>query len=374
VTSDSTSDFLQEIQPQPQAASSPPTNVGADLHLHASGPLRLVEQVCHIDKLAPLDGYQAEMVTVVERLLAESVDVLQITQAVARANDILTIRLLRLAENELGQPPCGYAWLALGSQGRGEQVLSSDQDSAVTYDDDAKAAGTEYFPRMAELVVTALARAGLPLCSGGYMATNWCHPVSEFSALFRGWVEQPKPEALLKAEVFLDVRPVHGELSVEVLDRILVGGGSSGQFLVQMARAAVTFTPPLGLFGRLRTTSDSKIDVKRGGIAAIVLLARLYALAAGSSARTTVARLDAAAAAGTLSHSAAEKLVDAYRLLTALRLRHQVDQIGTGTVSDNLVRVDDLTAEDQRHLRDALRTVSDVQKVTAMRFATHTVT
>jgi CBS domain-containing protein len=227
---------------------------------------------------------------------------------------------------------------------------------------------------MAELVVTALARAGLPLCSGGYMATNWCHPISEFRELFRGWVEQPVPDALLKAEVFLDVRPIHGELSVEVLDRILVGGGSSGQFLVQMARAAVKFTPPLGLFGRLRTTSDSKIDVKRGGIAAIVLLARLYALAAGSSARTTVARLEAAAAAGTLSHSGVEKLVDAYRLLTALRLRHQVDQIGAGTVSDNLVRVDDLTAEDQRHLRDALRAVSDVQKVTAMRFATHTVT
>jgi CBS domain-containing protein len=345
----------------------------ADLHLQAAGPLRVVEAVCRIDEIAPLDGYQREMVGLVGRLLADGVNVLQVAQAVARVNDILTTRLLRLAETELGQPPCGYAWLALGSQGRGEQVLSSDQDSAVAFDDRVDATGAEYFSRMAGLVVTALARAGLPLCDGGYMATTWCHPISEFRGLFRGWVEQPEPDALLKAEVFLDVRPVHGDLSVDVLDRILVVGGSRGQFLVQMARAAVKFTPPLGLFGRLRT-KDSTIDVKRAGIAAIVLLARLYGLAAGSAAGTTVARLEAAAAAGTLSRAGTGNLIQAYRLLTALRLRHQVDQVGAGEAPDNLIRLDDLTAEERRRLVESMRVVRDVQKVTAMRFATHTVT
>lgn len=341
--------------------------------VQAAGPLHVIDEVRRIDALAPLDGYQREMVTVVGRLLADGVDVLQVTRAVARVNDILTTRLLRLAETELGRPPCDYAWLALGSHGRGEQVLSSDQDSAIAFDDRGQATGAEYFPRLAELVVTALARAGLPLCDGGYMATTWCRPINEFRGLFRGWVEQPEPAALLKAEVFLDVRPVHGDLSVDVLDRILVGGRSRGQFLVQMARAAVTFTPPLGPLGRLRT-KDSTIDVKRAGIAAIVLLARLYGLAAGSTARTTVARLDAAAAAGTLSRSGAGNLAEAYRLLTALRLRHQVDQVGAGAAPDNRMRLDELSREDQRRLRDGLRVVRDVQQVTAMRFATHTVT
>jgi CBS domain-containing protein len=366
-------DFLHEAQNlSSPAASEAPVKVEVDLNLQAAGPLRAVEELRGMDDLAPLDSYQREMVAVVGQLLADGVNVLQVTQAVARVNDILTRRLLRLAEAELGEPPCGYAWLALGSQGRGEQVLSSDQDSALAFDDRARESGAEYFPRLAGLVVNALTRAGMPLCDGGYMATTWCHPVSEFRGLFRGWVEQPEPDALLKAEVFLDVRPVHGDLSVEVLDRILVGGGSSGQFLAQMARAAVTFTPPLGIFGRLRTKGPA-IDVKRAGIAAIVLLARLYALAAGSSARTTTARLEAAAAAGTLSRAGAGNLAEAYRLLTALRLRHQVDQFGAGRPPDNLVRLDDLTGEDLRLLRDALRTVRDVQQVTAMRFATHTV-
>ena len=379
MTGDSVPSSLQESPEPPTPAEitlselTLQANDQPGLQVQAPGPLHLVEALRRIDEIARLDAYQREMVTVVGRLLADGVDAQQVTQVVASVNDLLTTRLLRLAESELGQPPCGYAWLALGSHGRGEQVLSSDQDSALAFDDGADATASEYFSQLAGLVVTALTRAGLPLCDGGYMATKWCHPLHEFRGFFRVWVEQPKPQALLRAEVFLDVRPVHGDLSVDVLDRILLGGGSSGRFLAQMARTAVTFTPPLGPFGRLRTKA-STIDVKRGGGAAIVLLARLYGLAAGSTARTTVARLEAAAAAGALSHAGAANLVEAYRFLTELRLRHQVGQVGAGVAPDNVVRLDELTREERRRLQDSLRVVRDTQQVTALRFATHTVT
>ena len=372
MTRDSRPHFLQEARKPPSGISAP-VYVGAALQVQAAGPLRVVEAVRRLDQIAPLDRFQGEMVTVVARLLAEGADVVQVAQVVAGVNDILTTRLLRLGEAELGQPPCDYAWLALGSHGRGEQVLSSDQDSALAFDDGARSTAAEYFGRLAGLVVPALASAGLPLCDGGYMATTWCHPISEFNGLFRGWVEQPKPDALLKAEVFLDVRAVHGSLSVEVLDRILVAGGSSGRFLGQMARTAVMFSPPLGMFGRLRA-KDSTIDLKRGGIAAIVLLARLYGLAAGSTARTTVARLEAATASGTLGREGAGNLIEAYRFLTALRMRHQVDQVGAGVTTDNVIVLAELTGEERSRLLDSLRIVRDVQRVTAMRFATHTVT
>jgi CBS domain-containing protein len=338
-----------------------------------ASPLRVIDQVRSIDRLEPLYAYQREIVAAVRQLLADKVDALQIVQVVTHVNDTLTRRLLRLAESGLGRPPGDYTWLALGSHGRGEQVLSSDQDSAIAIDDAAEGMGAEYFPQLAQLVVAALARAGLPLCDGGYMATNWHLPMGDFRAMFRRWVDQPEPAALLQAEVFLDVRPVYGDLSVDALDGILVVGGSRGQFLVQMARAALTFRPPLGLFGRLRA-KDSPMDVKRVGTAPIVLLARLYALAAGSTARTTVQRLEAAAAAGTLSRTAAGNLVDGYRFLTGLRLRHQVEQVDDGRPADNWVHLDNLTVDDRRRLRDALRVANNVQEDTAVRFATHLVT
>jgi CBS domain-containing protein len=105
-----------------------------------------------------------------------------------------------------------------------------------------------------------------------------------------------------------------------------------------------------------------------------VLLARLYGLAAGSSARTTLARLEGAAAARTLSRVGAADLAEAYRHLSTLRVRHQVEQVGAGVLPDNHIRLADLTGEQRRRLRDSMRVVRDVQNVTAMRFSTPTVT
>jgi len=341
-------------------------------------PLGLVGGLDRIDRLEALDGYRTEVVAVLDDLLgnadagAPDVDVLAAVRAVAYVNDVLTRRLLVLAEHRLGPPPCAYAWLALGSHGRGEPVPSSDQDNALAYEDGAAGADA-YFVRLADLVVAALERAGLRRCDGGFMATRWCRPLGELQALFTGWVDRPAPDALLRAEVFLDVRPVHGRLDVDVLARTLVAGGSRGPFQVQMARAAVAFRPPLTIFGRLRTT-DSRLDVKRAGTAAIVLLARLYALAAGSPATTTLLRLEAAADGGTLSGAGAAQLGQAYALLTGLRLRHQVAEVRAGRSPDDLLRIDGLGRGDRDRLLMALRAVRDVQEATALRFATHTVT
>lgn len=340
-----------------------------------AGPLDLARGLADLDRLEPLDSYAAEMTGATARMLADGVDALEVTQAVAHVNDVLTSRLLGLAETRLGPPPYAYAWLALGSHGRGEQVLSSDQDSALAYGGPRLGPGDagEYFADVATTVVDALARAGIPRCSGGYMATTWCHPLDTFTGYFQRWVGVPSPEDLLKAEVFLDVRPVHGELDVGLLDDILLSGGRHSGFLLQMARATVTFRPPHVVLGRLHT-EHGHLDVKRGGAAAIVLLARLHALAAGSSARTTMLRLRAAGESGQLSRTGAEQLVDAYRLLTELRLRHQVEQAGRGAPVDNRVRVARLAADEKRHLRDAVRAVRFVQEITANRYQIHTLT
>jgi len=346
-----------------------------DLAEQVSGPLALARGLTDLDRLEPLDGYAPRMTEAAARLLDEGVDALEVTQAVAHVNDVLTSRLLELAQARLGTPPYAYAWLALGSHGRGEQVLSSDQDSALAYGGPRLGPGDpgEYFGRLSQVVVDGLARAGIPPCTGDYMATTWRYPLETFTGFFETWVNNPKPSDLLRAEVFLDVRPVHGELDVRRLDDILVAGCRRGSFLLQMARATVTFRPPLVLFGRVHT-DHGYLDIKKSGTAAIVLLARLYALAAGSNARTTLLRLRVAADAGTLSRSGVEQITDAYRMLTALRLRHQVDQVRSGVVPDNRVRVDGLSPADKRRLRDAIRAVRVLQEITANRFQTHTVT
>ena len=343
---------------------------------HSPTPVRVIDEIGDIERLEPLDAYQAQVIDLVRSGLADGIDAVDVSGAIADANDSLTRRLLSLAETSLGPPACRYRWLALGSHGRREQVLSSDQDHAIAYERPApgeETAARDYFTRMARLVVPGLTRAGIPLCAGGYMATSWCRPLDEFEQLFRGWIGEPQPAALLQAEVFLDVRGCHGDLSTDVLERILLAGGSRGPFRVQMAREAVRFRPPFGWFGRLRAPG-STVDLKLGATTAIVLLARLYALTAGSTEHSTVPRLQAASAAGTLSPIIAGSLIDAYHFLTDLRLRHQMEQVGEGLPADNRISLDWLTSEQRLLLRTALRVVRDVQDITAMRFSTSSVT
>ncbi|HYM56334.1 MAG TPA: putative nucleotidyltransferase substrate binding domain-containing protein, partial [Solirubrobacteraceae bacterium] len=140
-------------------------------------------------------------------------------------------------------------------------------------------------------------------------------------------------------------------------------------FLHQMARAALTFRPPLGPFGRIHT-DEGAVDLKAGGIAATVMLARVYALAAGAGARPTLERLAAAADAGTLSRSGAEILAETFRFLTRLRLQEQLRSLRAGEPPSNRVLLEALSPLERRRLKEALQAVRTQQNATALRYRT----
>jgi CBS domain-containing protein len=330
-------------------------------------PLPLLDRIEALEQLAdtPAD-YSREVASIAETLFTGGLGVTQIARVLAALSDALVRRLLTLAERELGPPPCPYAWIVLGSEGRREQVLLSDQDNALVYLEETDVA-VAYFRSLAERVVDSLIRAGFPRCPGGYMATRWCKPLAEWKTLLSQWVEVPEPQALLEAQIFLDFRAVHGALSLEPLDRTLVSGGRRALFLHNLARAALRFRPPLGPLGRIRT-DDGWIDLKAGGIAAIVMLARVYSLAARAGARSTLSRFEAAADAGALSRAGAEILGESFRFLTRLRLQEQLRTLRAGDEPSNRVRLDALTSLERRRLVEALRAVRKQQEATALRF------
>ena len=339
-----------------------------DLLRHqARGPLPLLDRIEDLQDLdEPPTDYADEVALIADSLFAGGLGVVQVARVLAALSGALVSRFLVLAERELGPPPCRYAWMALGSEGRMEQVLLSDQDNALVYEERGDEA-ERYFRALGERVVGALIRAGFPPCAGGYMATNWCLPLAEWRSLFARWIDLPEPQPLLEAQVFFDFRRVHGELSLEPLDRVLLAGGRSQAFLHGLARACLSFRPPLGPFGRVRG-DDGLVDLKAGGIAAIVMLARLYALAGGRTPQPTLERLRAATDAGTLSRAGGEILGESFRFLTRLRLREQLRSVAAGEEVGNDVRLQDLSPLERRRLAEALRAVRKQQEATALRY------
>lgn len=341
-------------------------------------PLLLPGKLRRAREAADLRAYADEVATTVGALLDAGARVSDIGRVVAVAHDQLQVRLLRDAEAALGPPPRPYAWLALGSEGRLEQTLRTDQDSALVYGDGPADAAVEgYFAALAERVVAALVDCGFPRCPGDVMATNprWRQPLAVWQAQFERWIGTPSEEALLQSAIFFDYRRLHGELDAEAALRPIIRQAPAQRvFLGRLARAALRQPAPLGFFRQLVTERGAGrgdvLDLKLRGTAMVVDLARLFALQAGVATTSTLGRLRDAAGAGALAAESADELAAAFELISLLRLRWQHEQLLRGDLPSNQVAVDRLTPLERRELKEALRAVATAQRAVEFEFQT----
>jgi CBS domain-containing protein len=296
---------------------------------------------------------------------------------VTAAYDALQTRLLCDAEADLGPPPCPYAWLVLGSAGRCEQTLHTDQDNALVYADDAPSTAERYFAALADRIVGQLVECGFPRCPGEIMATNpqWRQSLRVWQRYFQRWIMTPDAEALLRVSIFFDYRRIRGGLDVEAALRpTVLRACDEHTFLAYLAHAAVRQPAPIDMFGRLVLESHGArprmLDLKSRGAALIVDLARLFALQIGSPATNTLDRLRDAAVGGSLSQSGADDLAAAFEHINLLRTRHQYDLIRRGEAPSNHVPVGQLSPQEQRALKGALRDVARIQRSVVFSFQT----
>ena len=258
------------------------------------------------------------------------------------------------------------------------KALAADQDNALILSDDATEEHAAYFTAFADTVSGWLVEAGYPRCTGDIMATNpaWRLPLSRWQAVFTEWMSQPVPDALLRASIFFDMRPVAGDerLYGELAAAVRVRAPKSKRFLAHLARTAVANEPPLGFFRGLVLEKEGArkdtLDIKRGGIGAVVDLARVYALATGSTAINTQARLAAAVANGIIAPDRGDDLRDAFEFISYVRVRHQGAQVRAGATPDNYVMPKQLSSFDTRHLREAFAIVRAAQSTLGSVYST----
>ncbi len=341
-----------------------------DLLRHqVKSPLYLLRLLERLEKPEDFPGFASEMMAMVDILYQGDLDALEIGRLVASLHDAATARLIRAAENELGEPPCAFSWIVFGSGGRMEQALLTDQDNALVYQKESPEA-KQYFEKLSERVVGGMVKLGVPRCPGGFMATRWSMSLREWERQFGDWIRTPDEDALIDAANFFDFRPVYGALAVETLQAIIDDARNRDLFLGRMAKNAVSFRPPLGLFRRIREESEG-IDLKKGGVIPIVAMGRLYALEHGIRERATVDRLRIAAERkGGLSKEGEELLREAFRFILHIRLSRQLQARREGGAVNNLVHLDELTPLQRRHLRDAFVAIAEHQSSISQRYGT----
>lgn len=292
-----------------------------------------------------------------------------VTRMITDIADVVTRRLLAMAEEKYGAPPARYVWLACGSQGRQEQTGVSDQDNCLILEDDLSENDLAYFEPFAKFVSDGLHACGYVYCPGDMMATNprWRQPVSVWNDYFQHWIRNPGKEAQMLASVMFDLRPIGGDFSLfdGLQAETLKAAAANSIFTAHMATNALTHATPLGMLKGLATIRSGEnrntVDLKLSGVVPVVDLGRMYALQGQLKPVNTRARLQAAIAGNVISESGGRDLLDAYDLVAQTRLEHQARLIKRGSAPDNYLPPVDLSAFERSHLRDAFVVIKTMQ-------------
>jgi CBS domain-containing protein len=344
--------------------------------LHRTGLRQIGAAIGEARTVDAVAGLAEDVREMTRELLVQGVKPGHLVQILATLNDRLCRRViqLELADSDIG--PHEFCWIAMGSEGRQERTLASDQDNGILFADasgDPDAMRARLLP-VAQRINRSLARAGFSECRGNIMAGNpqWCLSESEWRVHFAAWISQGDPRAVLNGMIFFDFRALFGNAALADALRAWLSAevGGNERFLRQLAENALGNKPPLGIVRDFTVGEDKAhpdtIDLKVNGAILFVDPARVYALAHGLAATNTAERLRSVGERGLLSAKDCDGWIAAFHYLQQFRLRHQHARMARGEPVDNHLNPDRLDEIERRLLKETLRSARGLQQRLAL--------
>ncbi|MEW6729402.1 MAG: putative nucleotidyltransferase substrate binding domain-containing protein [Pseudomonadota bacterium] len=332
---------------------------------------REIERACSLDEL---QGVGEHLVELVRSLHGRGVRARHISAWVSELNARLYAKVWSLVAPAEVREASGL--FLMGSEGRGEQLLRTDQDNGLLLAEgaDESAAGAA-----AERLVEAMERLGLPRCPGGIMASNplWRQPLEGLAGMIRQAVEQPRGEGLLRLAMLADARAVagRGELVQALRAELHSQLAAHPTVLARMAAQVLAFDTPLGAFSGFvleKGEHRGELDLKKGGLFPIMHGVRVYALEAGIEETNTFERIERLRELGRFEAGFARDLAAAYDFMQSLRLAAMLEDVSAGRpATDSHIAPARLDHFERDLLRDALRTVERFKRLVHHHFKLH---
>ncbi len=310
------------------------------------------------------------VVSMIQSLYSRGVKVRFIAQLVSELNKKIFEKLYRLiAPPALLENSC---FLVMGSEGREEQILKTDQDNAIILRD-----GFE-FPAIEEItqkITATLIEFGYPPCKGNIMVSNpyWCKPLKAFQDEIFEWIDKPSEEALMNLAIFYDSQVVAGDASLlesakAYLYRLLQ---DNRIFFGSFARPTLAFETPLSWFEGFiveKTGRKDELDLKKGGIFPIVHGVRSLALENRLTVSNTIERIKILRDNNVLDKDFAIELIEAFAFMISIRLDAELEKVSRHESYDNYIKPDELNKLERDLLKDSFKIVNEFKKLITHHF------
>lgn len=344
----------------------------------ANSPLLLIKQIKNAKDAETLQFIRNKASELTKAYLDQEIPIYFVTKVIAEINIAITKKAIGLSLEKMGKsPPVAFTWLALGSQGRKEQLLMTDQDNALVYEhvpEEKFEATRDYFLELAKNVTEILHQVGYDYCTADMMASNpkWCLSLEQWKTRFNDWITDPVSEKLILGIIFFDFDYVYGDsglydaMSGFVLEKV----GENHHFLARLAKATIDNPPPLGFFKQFVLEEDGEnkdsFDIKSRAIRPLVDAARIFTLYNNLKINNTIARFEKLMEIEPQNSDLFESCANAFKILLKFRTLQGLNHGDSGRFVD----IKNLSKPDRLQLKSCFKPIKNIQETLKVRFNT----
>ena len=334
----------------------------------ATNTFAVSNQIINAETLEELKEASHSFIKIIKSLNAKGVKIEFISKLINQLNKKLLDKLYKiLAPKELIGKSC---LVVMGSEGRAEQILRTDQDNALIISDDCSIS-EEKLREFTHLFSETFVDFGFPRCEGNIMVSNpyWCRKQSDFKELIYEWVNNPSGDNFMNIAIFYDALCVSGDIEIikELKNYLFKISSNSQSFYTNFARVINSFDVPLGFFdGFVFNSKDEKhkdeIDIKRGGIFIIVQGIRSLSIQNRVLNTNTIKRINSLKELKVLDDESAKELIMAFNILNSLKLKASLEKLDKKEKIDNFVNPNRLTIMEKDLLKESFKIVNKLKK------------
>ncbi|MBK5208876.1 MAG: CBS domain-containing protein [Flavobacteriaceae bacterium] len=343
-----------------------------------NSPSLLIKEIKNATDAETLKYIRAKASDLTRGYFEQEIPIYFVTKVISEINTAITKKAIRMSISEIGkQPPISFSWLALGSQGRKEQLLMTDQDNALVFEN---VASTEYnsvknyFLELAEKVTEKLNIVGFDYCPANIMASNpkWCISLDEWKQQFSAWITDPIPEKILLSIIFFDFELIYGDetLYTKMAKSVFKSIEKNQIFLSFLGKVTLDNPPPLGFFKQFLVEQDGEnkdsFDIKSRAIRPLVDAARILSLFHNLRVNNTIARYEKLMEVEPQNRELFESCANAFKILLQFRTSQGLANNDNGKFVD----INSLNKADRLKLKSCFKPIKNVQEAIKIRFRT----
>tara|TARA_R110002096_G_scaffold12004_13_gene43686 strand:- start:3103 stop:5019 length:1917 start_codon:yes stop_codon:yes gene_type:complete len=342
-----------------------------------NNPSVILKEIKRAQRTKKLRTARLKANTLLKSYLEQNIPLSHIIKVISQINDAVTVRVIELSLKKMPTPPpVKFSWMALGSQGRKEQLLFTDQDNALVFEDvpEAKYKETQsYFLELAKHITKSLNKIGFEYCEADMMGSNpeWCKSITEWKNQFKSWILKPDEKAILLSSIFFDYSRVYGDekLVDELSETIIETLETSSAFFKFMGSNAVKSPSPLSFFKQFVTEEkeDKKdlFNVKSRALMPLVDAARLLILSKHvKGINNTYERYEKLAQLEPENKELYESCSYAFKALSKFKTKQGLLHSNPG----KYIQLESLTKEEKLKLKRCFKPIIDIQDILKIRF------